>query len=139
MMIATLDLRFYADTTHGNTTYCGRARALLPECGSWTDRITTSEKMGGKGRGEKDDARHILRVWQRLTRMIRERRLGRFDLFYPDHNHIHDAHRGVTTIRTNQALLVLCNLKQNYILYIMCFTSVKRGRMPTMKLHNANI
>lgn len=74
-MMAVLDLLLYANNTRGSTTYQARARAFLPDCGSWKNRIITSEKMGGY-------ARHILLVRQKLSSMMREeRRLDRSDLF----------------------------------------------------------
>lgn len=116
MMLAILDLRFYANNSHRSTTYYARARAFLPDCGSRKDRITTSEKLVGG-----DDARHVLRVWQIFT--------TKAGLIY------------FTPITITSTVLIecdndqdqsdrsfLCNLSQNYTLYIMCFTSVKRGR-----------
>ena len=61
MTIATLDLRSYASTTHRSTTYFVQARAFLPDCGSLKDQITTSEKLGGKGRGGGCCAQYSLR------------------------------------------------------------------------------
>lgn len=63
MTIAILDLRFYANTTHGSTTYFVRAEAplLIVEAGRTRSRLL----RGWSGRGAReDDARHILRVWQ---------------------------------------------------------------------------
>lgn len=90
-MMAVLDLKQHPRKYYISST----ARAFLPDCGSWKNRIITSEKMGGY-------ARHILLVRQKLSSMMRERRLDRSDLFLLMCDNDQDKlHR-----------LVLCNLKQ---------------------------
>lgn len=62
MTITILDLRFYANTTHGSTTYLVLAEAplLIVEAGMTRSRLL----RGWAGRGAReDDARHTLRVW----------------------------------------------------------------------------
>lgn len=46
-VMSMFDLRLYANNTRKSTTYRARARVFLPDYGSWKDRITTSEKIGG--------------------------------------------------------------------------------------------
>lgn len=105
----------------------------LPNCGSWKDRITTSEKLWVVGGC---DTRHILRFWLILMRMIRERRLDRFDLFCSDHRHIYSA---VTTIRTNQTGLFVQPQTKLYFVHSVFYIYETRTCPSVKKLHNTDI